>query len=393
MDQSKNGGNLIELDEERVKIKKITLQNTKNEQKIKLILLKQLEEWCLSSTTHAIPNICRSQYKLLKIMWLIFFLLSAGYCSYLIALSVQNYFSYPVTTTVQIINDPSVVFPTISICNLNPFITNNSTISSKYASILDAAKIKFDQSPDLYQSATSRMLKNYTKFLPNDEKKMASKQLSDMFVFCKFNSIPCPPNQFVWYYDFDYGNCYKFNADTSNLNYVGKNGMDASLRIELSAGYYNYSEPYVFNSGIRIVIHNASNERLFITDDGLDIEPGKATKIGIKRTIFQKLGQPYSDCIDDLTASNPSKTDIMNLMFDRFNETQYSQKFCQKLCYQMYVEQNANCSDPSLPQIKSGLDYCIEIEQIKSQEMSYKTFYSNPEAICGNSCPIGINSI
>jgi hypothetical protein len=169
--------------------------------------------------------------------------------------------------------------------------------------------------------------------------------------------------------------------------------MYASLRLELSVGYYNYSEPYVFNRGLRIVIHNASNERVFITDDGLDIEPGKATKIGIKRTIFQKLSQPYSDCIDDLTPSNPSKTDIMNMMFNRFNETQYSQKFCQKLCYQMFVEQNANCSDPSLPQIKSGLDYCIKIEQIKSQEISYKTFYSNPEAICGSNCPIGKNSI
>ena len=260
-----------------------------NEKKIKLILLKQLEEWCLSSTTHAIPNICRSQYNLLKIMWLIFFLLSGGYCSYLIAQSIQNYFAYPVTTTVQIINEPSVVFPTISICNLNPFITNNSTISAIYSAVLNAANIKFDQSPDLYQSTTSRMLKNYTRFLPNDEKKMMSKQLIDMLVFCKFNRDSCHPDNFEWYYDFDFGNCYKFNSDINNLNYVGKNGMDASLRLELSVGYYNYSEPYVFNRGIRIVIHNASNERIFITDDGLDIEPGKATKIGIKRTIFQKL--------------------------------------------------------------------------------------------------------
>ena len=213
----------------------------KFDKSIKLILLRQLEEWCLSTTTHAIPNICRSQYRFLKILWVIFFILSSSYCSYLISLSIQDYLKYPVTTTIQIINEPSVVFPTISICNLNPFITNNPNISAKYASILEEANIKFDQSPDLYQSATSRMLKNYTRFLPKDMKKMAAKQLTDMLFFCKFNCIPCNVGDFDWYYDFDYGNCYKFNADTSNLNYVGNIGMDASVRIELSDVYYNYS--------------------------------------------------------------------------------------------------------------------------------------------------------
>jgi hypothetical protein len=237
------------------------------------------------------------------------------------------------------------------------------------------------------------MLKNYTKFLSDDQKKMAAKQLSDMFIFCKFNSIPCKPDDFQWYYDFDYGNCYKYNSNSTNLNYVGKSGMQASFRIELSVGNYKYSEPYVYNRGLRIVIHNASNERVFVSDDGLDIEPGKSTNIGIKRTLFQKLSKPYSDCIDDLTSSNPSRTDMMNLMFNTLNETQYTQKFCQKLCYQMYVEQNANCSDPALPQIKSGLDYCILVEQIKNQEIAYKQFYSNPDIYCGDNCPIGLFSI
>jgi amiloride-sensitive sodium channel subunit beta len=211
-----------------------------------------------------------------------------------------------------------------------------------------------------------------------------------MFIFCKFNTKPCIQKDFKWYFDFDYGNCYKYNFDINKLDYVGKNGMQASLRLELSVGNYMYPEPYVYNRGLRIVIHNASNQRVFVTDDGLDIEPGKSTNIGIKRTIFQKLSRPYSDCIDDLTSSNPSRTDIMNLMFDTLNETQYTQKFCQKLCYQMFVEQNASCSDPSIPQIKSGLDYCINSNQIIKQEIAFKQFYSNPDIYCGDNCPIGI---
>ena len=354
---------------------------------VKLILVNQLKEFCLSSTTHAIPNIFRSENIFLKIMWIIFFLLSSGVCLYLIVQSFQDFFSYPVTTTVQIINEPKVVFPTISICNINPFKTGNDNITKIYNSTL--ANVDLNFVPNLKLLTSSRYIKNYTYYQSDEQKKYLYKVLSDMFIFCKFNSFPCDAKDFEWYYNFDYGNCYKFNSNSSNLNYVGKKGMQSSLQLELAVGNYKNSEPYTMNRGIRIVIHNHTDKKVFVADDGIDIKPGITTNIGVKRTIFQKLSQPYSDCIDDLTASNPAKTEIMDLMFNTLSETQYSQKFCQKLCYQRYVEQNANCSDPSIPQIKSGLAYCIKAQDVMEQERNFRKFYSNPDAVCGNSCPIG----
>ena len=76
-----------------------------------------------SSTSHGIPNIIRAQYNSLKVLWSILFVLSTAACSYLIFKSLSQFFDNEIVTMIEIKNDISLEFPTITVCNSLPWIS------------------------------------------------------------------------------------------------------------------------------------------------------------------------------------------------------------------------------------------------------------------------------
>jgi len=89
-------------------------------------LKKRFVEWSSSSTSHGYPNIFRTDKWLIKIMWFLFILLSTGFCFYMVTKSVMDYLNHDVVTKIRVFNEAPIEFPTITICNLNPFTTNAS---------------------------------------------------------------------------------------------------------------------------------------------------------------------------------------------------------------------------------------------------------------------------
>ena len=85
-----------------------------------------IRESMLSSTSHGIPNILRAKYRIVKALWAFFFLVSSSICCFLVYKSVIEYLSYEVVTKIRYIKETTVDFPTITICNKNPFVTNHS---------------------------------------------------------------------------------------------------------------------------------------------------------------------------------------------------------------------------------------------------------------------------
>ena len=37
-------------------------------------------------------------------------------------------------------------------------------------------------------------------------------QLEEMLISCQYDLSPCSVSDFEWFYNFDYGNCYRFNG-------------------------------------------------------------------------------------------------------------------------------------------------------------------------------------
>ena len=77
--------------------------------KIKLEIIKKiLKQWCESTTAHGLPNIARSEFKFLTLMWSCCFLASLSYCTYTIITVFIDFVNNKVNTNVQAILQQSV---------------------------------------------------------------------------------------------------------------------------------------------------------------------------------------------------------------------------------------------------------------------------------------------
>ena len=79
-----------------------------------------------SSTAHGYPNIFRTKYWSVRLMWLVFFLVSTGLCGFMIYRSLNDYLSYNVVTEVRRYRQIPATFPVVTFCNLNPLISQDS---------------------------------------------------------------------------------------------------------------------------------------------------------------------------------------------------------------------------------------------------------------------------
>lgn len=181
---------------------------------IKVSLIELLRE----STTHGLSNIFRTKKLILKLMWTIFFLISAGYCSYMIHNSISDYLSYNVITNFQTVFELPSLFPTVTICNLNAFQTNFS---------IQFAKKFYNETskPEEFITLWQEIYK-----LDDNLKHFFSYPLNESLIECQFNGYICSAGQFEWMFDPMFGNCFRFNSGIDfngkpqNLSYVSRAG-------------------------------------------------------------------------------------------------------------------------------------------------------------------------
>ena len=94
-------------------------------------ILEKCKTLLEGSSIHAIPNIVRSEYISLKLIWFVCLLVSTSGLGWFMFQSISNYFTYPVVTNVYIHSLQQIIFPILTICNLNQFRAVENVV--KYA--------------------------------------------------------------------------------------------------------------------------------------------------------------------------------------------------------------------------------------------------------------------
>jgi hypothetical protein len=345
----------------------------KNSQKQKLNLKSKYKSiwinWLSKTSAHGVPIIIRAKYKPLKLIWIIFFIICVCYFIIsLVKLSIR-YSEYNTKTSYSIVNELSVEFPAIDICNLNPsqtydkdlkdllfFYPYNMTNSINYLDRLQDNILSY-----LYIGGIVAGIGPYFPY-----------QIDQMIISCKFDGVECNKNDFYMYSDYNYGMCFRFNggivktvsgSQKSDFGFdnqysqekrekkrIYDAGSKTGLKMELFVGNPE-SNWFTNKNGIRLTIHNGN---AYPFNDGIDISTGKSVHIGVTKNVMNKLSSPYSNCISDLDEAlkqykNSNKFTFLNQMKNVHNMTDYSQSFCIRLCQQKYIESQCKCYDPRLP--------------------------------------------
>ena len=87
---------------------------------------KTLSEWSLVCTFHCYPKIFQYEHKVAKIFWSVLFLVFSGFTAYLVVKGLQDYFEYEVVSKIRIVNEAALTFPTVTVCDSDPFTTKQA---------------------------------------------------------------------------------------------------------------------------------------------------------------------------------------------------------------------------------------------------------------------------
>lgn len=157
-------------------------------------------EWSQSSTSHGYSNIFRTKNLLLRTMWFIFFLAGLSVAIYMVTRSILEYVDYDVTTKIRKLKTDTLVFPTVTICNINPFVTQAGAnyvikyFSRKYnRTIIDAIDLINVSDDIFYDMEELRMFVASPSFNATLRKTFGY-SVEEMILYCQFNSMDCDLN-------------------------------------------------------------------------------------------------------------------------------------------------------------------------------------------------------
>ena len=401
---------------------KETNQKAENEKNFR----KRIRMFCERTTIHAVPNIVTNDFLPLKVMWTLCLVASISFCVKILRTSINDYFLYKVLTNYEIIKEPSMHFPSVVICNLDPYdMTKNIT------SLNDSFRLS-DQEVELFRNDSKLMFENARKkFLNQSESFLRSKRvtLDDMLVNCFFNDVACQISDFELIENEEYGNCYAFNSrlnsdsgqslsipdesepSSSNSDKSSTNMNGAKLTLELFIGTGESSSPASMRTGAIVFIKNQTGFIDNKNELGIELAPGTLTNIALNRMVISKLSSPYNDCVNKFDDENFS-SDLHELTYEHLSY--YNRHVCNHFCYNRLLSNMCHCYDPQVMNLtvfdeddniryntESSIPFCTASNDTEKQrlqmecrnELKSKFFENTYQATCESLCPLECETI
>jgi len=375
-----NNSNLapIEAVETKSERKKVFLEKKKSE-KIKDIFL----EWSLRSNLDCFVKIFEYKSKPLAcFIWTLVLIGSSGFTFWSISKIILEYFNYEVISKTTMVYENPTKFPTITICDNNPF-------TSIQAQMLFEAIIKKSNlspsDPNIFRFAKMRAS---SRELNDAERKRLGFDLQNKLKSCSFAGQECNANDFLWYWSFDYGNCWQFNSGFKPHNQKvdllnAQIGIDFGLQLLIYPLENLNKYPSTNDNGLVVMVHNSSFKPL--KSDSIFAKPGEKTHILVKRTITHKTPFPYSECID----LNGYSSRLYNFIIG--NNLTYRQQDCIYLCFQEISIEKCGCIFSAFQDLGMNARYCMNATEGTCFKNQYFNF--TPKECIKNSCPLECDSI
>ena len=202
-------------------------------EKLKAIIFEAFE----NTDGHALPGIYRSEYKFVKVILFIAWLAGAGATIYLLTLSVMDYLQYGVISQTSTIQERSMAFPVITVCRMDPFVTDESIAFLAYV-----IQKNYPLGGTNTYNTTETELENVNNFVQNvdnfesvalfEAQRNNSRKLlgfkREIFIqSCNWDNKVCNvTSDFQHTWDFKRGNCYSFNQEKITPRNSSMPGID-----------------------------------------------------------------------------------------------------------------------------------------------------------------------
>jgi hypothetical protein len=269
--------------------------------------MKNLREICKSSSLPCISKILSSDNYFLKLIWSLSLIGLTSLSVYYVAKNLTNYLSFSFVTNIAIISETTQPqFPTISFC-----ISSNIELPKLHESIYDCSFEKNKCNYKDFEISTVNLVN------------------ANYFETCiRFNSGRNYHNQ------------------PTEIKTISRTNIYAGLNVTFLLDNFiidSFQTTTIYKLRISIDNYTSYFNRLQVYDSksGIDIPLGN-TQIKIEREYYQKLAEPYNNCVKQDTSEYISF--LFQYYFKQINKT-YRQKDCFDLCIVEFMNTKCNCTD------------------------------------------------
>ena len=375
-----------------------------------------------TTTGHGCPNLVRTKYCAVRLMWIFLVLVATGASAYMVYRAISTYLKYEVTTQISTVREIPTPFPMVTICNINPLVQGKTALTEYLTSINrteflnqtyldlqyeidanntdyyyydyydDAAYAQNNQTSviDQYKEIKQNFLNLATQFNESDKKSLGY-AIEDILVSCSYNSRRCIPQDFNWYYSYEYGNCFRFNTGVNQttgqsvkIKEARRSGIHNGLYVELFIGESVDSYSFKSDFGAVAFINLDANTRPE-SERALKMKAGTLSDVVIHKTSYKRAYTPVSEC-----------KDFTKYWFDRlfYNAItmanySYSQSLCFDVCLQQKIVDKCVCYDLQYLPRGDLVKPCLNQTEIRCASLEYASFIeSDIKADCEPRCPL-----
>uniref|UniRef100_A0A8C5YAU0 Bile acid-sensitive ion channel n=2 Tax=Microcebus murinus TaxID=30608 RepID=A0A8C5YAU0_MICMU len=297
-------------------------------------------DFAISTSFHGVHNIVRNKSKIRKAIWLMVVLGSVSLLVWQIYSRLVNYFTWPITTSIEVQYVEKMEFPAVTFCNLNRFQTDAVAKFSVIfflwhivSKVLHHQEISANSTGSEEAADFVKSHQNFSiaEFIRNNGFYLNSSTLLD----CDFFGMPCGPKDFAHVFT-EYGNCFTFNnGETIQANKkVSVSGRGLSLLFNINQEEFTDNPALGFlDAGIIFVIHSPKKVPQ-LDGVGLSTPAGMHARVTMRqmKTVHQEY--PWGEC-------NP------NIKLQNFSN--YSTSGCLKECKAQHIKKQCGCLPFLLP--------------------------------------------
>ena len=224
---------------------------------------EHVDELVENSTLHGLHYCFDRQFLIKRICWSILILVALALVIQQLYLGGNHYFKYPFFTVITTKHVSKLVFPAVSICNLNTLrfsAINGTWLHDYYMGAQPYNASTFDN--------------EFTKTTLE-----ANHQIKTMLKSCSMTNLPCSFKNFTRYQE---TGCYTFNSGSPGHPLItvdstnGLKGLELVIDVEHD-DYFKFTDEY----GICMKVHGQNN---FIFDSWwIFLLPGFSTTVSLKK--------------------------------------------------------------------------------------------------------------
>ena len=354
-----------------------------------------------NSSVNNLVKILHSKRLFFKIAWSLVFMLLLAICSYTIIVAYLKYLAYDIVTLIRERTEMPAKLPAITVCNANGLTTSAGIMwaSNVYAKYNISKKNNYiGAQPSLYNLLNSKgnivlpkvmaMTAALNPQINDTFRKSLGLSMKDMLISCTFNAAECTADDFVWFYENNYGNCFRFNATRhTQISCAGKlNG----LNMELFVGQPVTVEQVAPTNGLHIFIANET-VKINSFDDGVNAAANKETNIYVEKKRITKIRKPYGQCTPDLNSIDAYPSANYLTTFQIYDL--YRQKDCFNTCFQKHLINVLGCYSASSPYLKNTTTpACLQGLQLYNSLLEFTLFFIRDVGEKCSDCPLECES-